>query len=90
MVYRRFGYVQSRLLLEKQDDLRRLESALDRLDKRDFNEDETALMSRHDIEEPEFAARRELLHKIETKFHEYCMFVFFSDLIGHLFTEHDV
>ena len=76
MVYRRFGYLQSRLLLEKQDDLRRLESALDRLDKNYFNGDETALMSRHDIEEPESAALRELLHKIETKFHEYCMLVF--------------
>ena len=89
MIYRRFGYLQAVLLLEKQDDLRCLESALDRLDKSYFNKDETALMSRHDIEQPEFAARRELLQKIETKFHEYCMLVL-SDLIGYLCTEHDV
>ena len=73
MVYRRFGYLQSRLLLEKQDDLRRLESALDRFDKKEFKKNEEALMSRQDIEEPEFAPRRELMQKIETKFNEYCM-----------------
>jgi hypothetical protein len=73
MVYRRFGYLQSRLLLEKQDDLRRLESELDRFDKKEFKKNEEALMSRQDIEEPESAPRRELMQKIETKFNEYCM-----------------
>ena len=33
MVYRRFGFLQSRLLLEKQEELRELEGKLDRLDK---------------------------------------------------------
>jgi hypothetical protein len=73
MVYRRFGYLQSRLLLEKQDDLRRLESELDRFDKKAFKKNEEALMSRQDIEEPEFAPRRALMQKIEAKFNEYCM-----------------
>jgi hypothetical protein len=89
MIYRRFGYLQAVLLLEKQDDLRCLESALDRLNKSYVNKDETALMSRHNIEEPEFAARKELLQKIETRFNEYCMPVS-SDLVGYLYTEHDV
>ena len=87
MLYRRFGYLQSRLLLEKQDDLRRLESALDRLDRKEFNENRTALMSRHDIDEPESATRRELLQKIETKFHEYGMFVHCT-LIGASFNKY--
>jgi hypothetical protein len=33
MVYRRFGFLQTRLLLEKQDTLRALEKRLDKLDK---------------------------------------------------------
>ena len=33
MIYRRFGFLQARLLLEKQDSLRVLEQRLDRLDK---------------------------------------------------------
>ena len=72
MIYRRFGYLQSRLLLDKQDDLRRLESALDRLDFKETKKNNDALMSRHDIESDACKDRRELMQKIETNFKEYC------------------
>jgi len=38
MIYRRFGFIHARLLLQKQDELRIMEAELDRMDKRDrFN-----------------------------------------------------
>jgi hypothetical protein len=72
MLYRRFGYLQSRLLLEKQDDLRRLEEELDRLDRRDFKKNDLILMTRQNIGEDHFKFRRELMQKIENTYNEYC------------------
>jgi hypothetical protein len=72
MVYRRFGYLQARLLLEKQERLRLLEEELDVLDKRQTadEEDKTALCT-IDID-PEFKAERDaLMAKIELAFKEY-------------------
>ncbi len=74
MLYRRFGYLQSRLLLEKQDDLRRLEEELDRMDRKDAKKDRRNLMTRQDIGEDVFAPRRKLMKDIETNYCEYCAY----------------
>ncbi len=42
MIYRRFGFLYYRLLLDKQDELRRIERDLDSIDKRDANALESA------------------------------------------------
>ena len=71
-MYRRFGYLQSRLLLEKQDDLRRLEAKLDALDMQDTPECQEGLITRDVCEDEDPAPQQVLLQKIETKFMEYC------------------
>jgi len=75
MVFRRFGYLQSRLLLAKQDDLRLLETQLDRLDKADARNDPESLMTRQVLEEDDAKPQAELLEEIEKKFCEYCTFL---------------
>jgi hypothetical protein len=67
MIYRRFGYVQARLLLEKQDDLRYLEDKLDILDSQDSFGDRDVLLTRSNYEEP----RKELMARLEKTFIEY-------------------
>ena len=77
MLYRRFGYLHARLLLQKQDELRALEVDLDDLDKRDAR-DETrriGLRSR-DLDEdlkawPGREHRFSLLQRIEEKTLKY-------------------
>lgn len=69
MLYRRFGFLQSRLLLNKQDQLRALEEQLDQLDQ---NDEEQYLISR-DNDEADERPRIRLLQKIEIKFKEYGM-----------------
>jgi hypothetical protein len=69
-VYRRFGFLQSRLLLDKQDKLRELEDALDRLDKREERANPTHPMT-NDLLEDEIAPRRKLLAAIEKQFCSY-------------------
>ena len=69
MLYRRFGFLQSRLLLNKQDQLRALEEQLDDIDKED---DEQYLTSR-DLDDADERPRTRLLKRIETKFKEYGM-----------------
>ncbi|KAK5728588.1 hypothetical protein LTR15_001725 [Elasticomyces elasticus] len=64
-LYRRFGYLQSRLLLDKQDELRQLEIQLDVLDKDE--KDPAALISRDGQGQP----RKALLTQIESKFRDY-------------------
>lgn len=64
-MYRRFGYLQSRILLEKQDELRVLETELDELDKKDYRR--TTRMLNRDYLMP----RQALLLKIETVFMSY-------------------
>ena len=70
MVYRRFGYIQSRLLLAKQDDLRILEHQLDRLDAAEEANRPSNCMTR-DLRPADAAPREELLKKTEEKFREY-------------------
>ncbi|RFU34107.1 hypothetical protein B7463_g2216, partial [Scytalidium lignicola] len=62
MLYRRFGYIQARLLLSKQDQLRALEEDLDKVDKDD---DDVFLVSR-DRDEKANTKRYQLLQQIET------------------------
>lgn len=70
MLYRRFGYLQARLLLNKQDELRVLERKLDRMDTFDARDHPTRLQTR-DLKEEDAAPKRELLRQIEEKFREY-------------------
>jgi Family of unknown function (DUF6594) len=69
-LYRRFDYLQARLLLNKQDELRELEIELDRLDKRDENGNPSRLRSRAK-DEALSGMRKELIRETEQKFHEY-------------------
>ncbi|KAK5733769.1 hypothetical protein LTR17_009473 [Elasticomyces elasticus] len=64
-LYRRFGYLQSRLLLDKQDELRQLESQLDNMDR--FEENPAGLITRSG----QGQLRKELLAQIELKFRDY-------------------
>ncbi|KAF8857185.1 hypothetical protein BDZ45DRAFT_789262 [Acephala macrosclerotiorum] len=70
MVYRRFGYLQARLLLYKQDVLRQLEGNLDRMDEVDEARNPKALRSRQD---GDFLIpdRKEFFAEVEAKFKEY-------------------
>jgi len=70
MVYRRFGYVQARLLLEKQDELRRLEQKLDSYDKKVQKARPINLMTL-DLRPEDAAQRKEIMDKLERKFCEY-------------------
>ncbi len=78
MIYRRFGFLYSRLLLDKQDELRRIEWDLDSIDKRDANGSQRArkcLQSRskddsiNDVNDAN--TRRALLQKAERKLYTY-------------------
>jgi hypothetical protein len=69
MLYRRFGYLHSRLLLRKQDKLRKLEAELDEFDEEDANgtlQQRRLLMSRDcdeaaDRREPEGTRTRTMI-----------------------------
>lgn len=71
MIYRRFGYIHSRLLLNKQDELRELEANLHDMDLVDASSEEGALClksreldeERNDIQG--LGSRKALLEKIE-------------------------
>ncbi|KAF4636283.1 hypothetical protein G7Y89_g1791 [Cudoniella acicularis] len=91
MLYRRFGYLHSRILLRIQDQLRELERELDAYDKADADDAEKGseqsrklLMSRdadeaagrkEQIEEPGIRTRTEILDDIERKLEKYDSFV---------------
>jgi hypothetical protein len=73
MIYRRFGYVQARLLLERQDELRKLERRLDSFDQRMGDKDSAILRIRdEDPEDPEVVERKKLIDALQAKFLEYC------------------
>lgn len=67
-LYRRFGYLQARVILEKQDELRCLEESLDDLDLKQQCSQPYRLFQR-DLQGPE---RKALLNQIEARFCEYC------------------
>ena len=68
MLYRRFGYLQSRILLDKQDELRRLEERLDA-----FDRDNPLLLTTRSLTEDEALPRKILLHDIEQSISSYGM-----------------
>lgn len=70
MIYRRFGYLQSRLLLEKQDELRSLEEELEILDARMEKQDPVHLTTR-DLPPEVAVLRKELMEQIEKTFCDY-------------------
>ncbi|CZS93270.1 uncharacterized protein RAG0_03637 [Rhynchosporium agropyri] len=70
MLYRRFGFLQARILLNKQDQLRELETMLDNLDQSHKHSDSIRLRSReHD--EAEGPERSKLFREIEENFKQY-------------------
>lgn len=87
MLYRRFGFLQSRLLLHKQDQLRELEKDLDRMDKYDQIENPSLLKSR-EKDDAVNGSREKLLCKVEDKFKEYGNLV--STLGNEIFLETNV
>ena len=68
MIYRRFGYIQSRLLLKKQNDLQDLEAKLERLDDADGQQDPSPLTRAYVKSGTE---RYKLMTELEGKFKEY-------------------
>jgi len=72
MLYRRFGFLQARVLLYKQDELRALENRLDRLDKFHAKKGPAILQSRDNDDE----FRKKLMHEITTQFKEYGELIF--------------
>lgn len=70
MLYRRFGFLQARLLLHKQDELRRMETLLDGIDKYDANNRPNLLKAR-ERDDKESGHRKKLFDEIEQKFREY-------------------
>ena len=71
MIYRRFGHIQSRLLLDAQDDLLKLESQLEDLDEEETTDDMEALCSRK-LHNANFSDQRKSLMKdIKVAYHEY-------------------
>lgn len=78
MIYRRFGFLYSRVLLQKQDELRAMEETLDEMDQRDSRESDKsrlALQSRAKDQKrtgtPSHQTRQELLRSTEGKLYDY-------------------
>ena len=77
MMYRRFGLLHSRLLLDKQDELREMEETLHALDKRDSKDEQgqKCLKSRDEDESRDppkkGPTRKKLLKDIKTAVLEY-------------------
>jgi hypothetical protein len=69
MIYRRFGFIHARLLLQKQDELRMMEEALDRMDQRDKAQNTKTLQCRmEDVQRQDQVGetRQALLARMET------------------------
>ena len=84
-MYRRFGYLASRVILEKQDDLRRLEMELDDCEKRQGKRCPERLTTRTRLEGQKPTPQQKILEKIEKKYLEYCKWPKFYtfDRSGH-------
>jgi hypothetical protein len=70
MIYRRFGFLSSRLLLDQQDKLRLLEEELDEIDQDDDEKNNNRNITR-DLPEEDSKERQELLGKIKVEYCEY-------------------
>lgn len=71
MIYRRFKYLRSRLLLYYQDVLASTEKELDILDKRDVNNDPLNLCSRDRDDKQKRPRRKELFARLEEILKKY-------------------
>ncbi|KAE8443798.1 hypothetical protein EG329_001392 [Mollisiaceae sp. DMI_Dod_QoI] len=74
MIYRRFGFLHARLLLQKQDELRIMEKELDRMDRRDKSHNLKALQCRlEDVEQQGQVGetRQSLLSRMESTILRY-------------------
>jgi hypothetical protein len=75
MIYRRFGFLHARLLLQRQDELRLMEEALDEMDRKDaYSENAQVLQCREEDEAREDqgpGTRKFLLNKIEETLLKY-------------------
>jgi hypothetical protein len=69
-IYRRFGYLQARVLLDKQEELRILEKNLEKMDKDLLKDDDERLCTR-DTVGADAKRHRELLSTIEEKLRSY-------------------
>lgn len=70
MIYRRFGFLSARLLLDQQDQLRLLEEELDERDQDDAENKPIRNLTR-DLPEEDSRERRGLLEKIKREYCEY-------------------
>jgi hypothetical protein len=70
MIYRRFGFLSTRLLLNQQDKLRLLEEELDEIDQDDDEKNNNRNITR-DLPEEDSKERQELLVKIKEEYYEY-------------------
>jgi hypothetical protein len=84
MIYRRFGFIQSRLLLDKQDELRELERKLEKMDRIEAKMDERWPRTR-DLPEDRFESRTQIMSQIEEKFCSYGKFHIVSCFFLRLF-----
>jgi hypothetical protein len=74
MIYRRFGFLHARLLLQKQDELRLMEDELNRMDRRDKIDNLNALRCRRDdilCEDMVGETRQELFARMENSILSY-------------------
>ena len=78
MVYRRFGYVFSRLLTCKQDEIGRIEATLKAMDQTDAAEGNGRFLMSHKLDEDRVdiplgwsESRKQLMEKLEKKALEY-------------------
>ena len=72
MIYRKFSYLQSRILLHRQDELRELERDLDRLDRVHERKFPVLLRCREKDDARPTPNRKEIPDDIAMKFREYC------------------
>ena len=70
-IFRKFGWLHHRVLLYKQDEIATLERALERLDKKDFQENKDWLGSRDMDDERQDSQRRDLILDISERLKEY-------------------
>lgn len=83
MIYRRFGYLQSRLLLEKQEHLRQLEEELENLDEEDREAESRNLITMENYDTEQYKQRRELMQRIGCQFREYASLLQAAQALTH-------
>jgi predicted phage tail protein len=74
MMYRRFGFVQTRLLLQRQEELRVLERKLENFDRRmeEAKNDKILRSGFNRQTDEDVKKRNELMDDLQAKFCEYC------------------